>query len=71
MEAAIQRYETSLSDFYALVRQTSLEHNQTLSSNYIKTTSSVRVSQSIRTPPICMAGGPSTYLCAASAPQTP
>lgn len=56
MEAAIQRYETSLSDFYALVRQTSLEHNQTLSANYIKTTSSVRVSQSIQTPLYCVIG---------------
>lgn len=56
MESAIQLYETSLSDFYALVRQTSLEHNQALSSNYIETTSSVRVKPSIQMALYCIIG---------------
>lgn len=47
MEAAINKYEETLLSYYNLLHQTGLEHNQSLSADYLKTTSSTRVNPAI------------------------
>lgn len=43
MERQINKYEKTLVEYYQIVSQTSMEHNSTLSADYLQTTSSTRV----------------------------
>ena len=49
----INKYEQSMSDFYDIVSKTSLEHNQSLVADYLKTTNSIRVYPSINVKLYC------------------
>lgn len=43
IESEINKYEQTLVDYYQIVNQTSMEHNRSLSADYLQTTSSTRV----------------------------
>ena len=49
IESEINKYEQTLVDYYQIVNQTSMEHNRSLSADYLQTTSSTRVWPSINT----------------------
>lgn len=49
IESEINKYEQTLVDYYQIVSQTSMEHNRSLSADYLQTTSSTRVWPSINT----------------------
>ena len=49
IESDINKYEQTLVDYYQIVNQTSMEHNRSLSADYLQTTSSTRVWPSINT----------------------
>ena len=49
IEAQINRYEETLSQYYEILNQTNREHNQSLSADYLQTTSSTRVNPALNT----------------------
>ena len=49
LENQINKYEQTLVQFYEILNKTSMEHNRTLSADYLQTTSSTRVYPSINT----------------------